>query len=152
MRPMRGAGRSRAQATGRRQRHFRRAPACGRGLLHALAQQVEETLASASAARSARPGRNRSPSTISACRSAWLSMPSATAALPKRCARSIAVWQIAAIGGVGRAVLDEAAIELELDERQLAQARERRIAGAEIVDRDLDAADPQLVGDLARRA
>src|SRR5581483_1260256 len=35
----------------------------------------------------------------SACRSIMLSMPSATAALPKRCARSIAVWQIAALFG-----------------------------------------------------
>ncbi len=51
-----------------------------------------------------------------------------------------AVWQIAALVGVGRAVVHEAVVELELGEGQLAQARERGIAGAEIIDRDLDAA------------
>ncbi len=44
------------------------------------------------------------------------------------------------IGGVARAVLHEAAVELDLDKREIAQAGERGIAGAEIVDCDLDTA------------
>src|SRR5579872_1867020 len=43
------------------------------------------------------PWPKSQPITISACKSACDSTPSATAALPKRCARSIAVWQIAAL-------------------------------------------------------
>jgi hypothetical protein len=34
---------------------------------------------------------------MSACKSTWLSIPSATAALPNRWARSMTVWQIAAL-------------------------------------------------------
>ena len=47
--------------------------------------------------------------------------------------------------------MTKVAVDLELGERQIAQARERRIAGAEIVDRNRDAAHPQLVGDLVRQ-
>ncbi len=43
------------------------------------------------------PWPKSQPMICMACRSATVSMPSATAALPKRCARSIAVWQIAAL-------------------------------------------------------
>ena len=53
------------------------------------------------------PWPKSQPITIKACRSAWVSTPSATAALPKRWARSIAVWQIAALVGVGGAAHDE---------------------------------------------
>ncbi len=52
------------------------------------------------------------------------------------------------IGRVGGAALDERMIDLELGKRQIAQAGERRIAGAEIVDGDGDPAHPQLGGDL----
>src|SRR5581483_11274328 len=40
---------------------------------------------------------------------------------------------------VGADVLDEAAVDLELVERKLAQIAQARIAGAEIVERELDA-------------
>src|SRR5262249_11852623 len=43
------------------------------------------------------PWPKSQPMTIRACISAAVSIPSATAALPKRWARSIAVWQMAAL-------------------------------------------------------
>src|SRR5262249_6601719 len=43
------------------------------------------------------PWPKSQPIAISACNSTWLSIPSATAALPNRCARSMMVWQIAAL-------------------------------------------------------
>ena len=45
------------------------------------------------------PWPKSQPMATSARRSARLSTPSATATLPKRCARSIAVWQMAALLG-----------------------------------------------------
>jgi hypothetical protein len=47
------------------------------------------------------------------------------------------------IGGLARAVAHEGLVDLELGERQAAKARQQGIAGAEVIDRDLDAADLQ---------
>ena len=49
---------------------------------------------------------------------------------------------------VGAAVGDEGAVELELGERQLLEPGERRIAAAEIVDRELDVELRELLGHL----
>src|SRR5262249_38728609 len=49
---------------------------------------------------------------------------------------------------VGTAVAHEAAVELELGERQLLEAGERGIAAAEVVDRQADAVALWLPGDL----
>ena len=51
---------------------------------------------------------------------------------------------------VTMAVGDVGAIDLELAERQLAQPRQRRISGAEVVDRQAAALTAQLVRDLLR--
>ena len=51
----------------------------------------------------------------------------------------------------GQQVLDEAAVDLELVEREALQIAERRIAGAEIVERDADAERAQRVEQPQRR-
>ena len=51
----------------------------------------------------------------------------------------------------GQQVVDEAAVDLELVEREALQIAERRIAGAEIVERDADAERAQRVEQLQRR-
>ena len=58
----------------------------------------------------------------------------------------------AGILGVAGTAVDEAAVELQLAEGQLAQPRERGEALAEIVDRERDAVDAQLRGDLVDQA
>ena len=55
----------------------------------------------------------------------------------------------AGVHRVGRAVLHIAAVELQLGEWQLLQPRERRVAGAEVVDRQCDVVDPELHRRLA---
>ena len=52
------------------------------------------------------------------------------------------------LGGVGGAARHVAAIELELDARQLAQPCQRGMGTPEIVDRYADVVEPQLGGDL----
>src|SRR4051812_36126116 len=47
--------------------------------------------------------------------------------------------------------MDEAAVELQLGKRQLAQSRERRKPLAEVVDRERDAVDAQLGRDLVHQ-
>ena len=53
---------------------------------------------------------------------------------------------------VGAAVGDESAVELELGERQFLEPRQRGIAAAEIVDRELDVEGPKLFGELVASA
>ena len=52
---------------------------------------------------------------------------------------------------VGAAVGDEDAVELELGERQFLKPRQRGIAAAEIVDRQMDVEVAQLLRDLGRQ-
>ena len=77
-------------------------------------------------------------------------MPSATAALPKRCARSMAVWQIAAL--VASVAQSRTKLWSSLSSTNGSSRRldSEEIARAEIVDRDLDPAHPQPARDLLR--
>ena len=119
----------------------------GRGSVHALAQQFEEALLR---------HRRRDESALAEIATHHhqrLQIGLAFDAFGRRGAAE-AVRKIdrgladRGIGGVDGAVADEGTVDLEFRERQIAQAGKRRIAGAEIVDRDRDAAAAQLRGDV----
>ena len=67
------------------------------------------------------------------------SMPSAIATRPSACARLTMLAVIAASLGVVLDALHERAVDLDHVDREAAQLRERREAGAEVVDRDAHA-------------
>ena len=109
---------------------------------------VDESSPSASAAPSRKPCPMSQPIRCIACRSAAFSRPSATARAPKLCARLMIVWQMPAFCLSVPLPLTKLCVELEFRERQFAQPREGGKALAEIVDRERDAVDAQLRGDL----
>ena len=77
-----------------------------------------------------------------------VSMPSATVLRSKRLAELDDGLAQAGIDVVDVAIGDVAAIDLQLAERQLPQPRQRRIAGAEIVERQSAIQRAQLIGDV----
>ena len=68
-----------------------------------------------------------------------VSMPSATTTLPRLAPRLATASTIARASRSRLAVADEGLVDLDLVERELVQVIERRVAGAEIVERQADA-------------
>src|SRR5947207_15242911 len=89
------------------------------------------------------------PILASALASAGSSTPTATASLPKLCARSITVLPDRGMTFAGRATGHEAAVELEFGKSgELLQACHRQIAASEIVDRERNSAGLQFRPDF----
>ena len=84
------------------------------------------------------------PSRRSSSSCAAVSTPSAVVTMPRLLPRPITARTIAIESSRVASSRDEGAVDLDLVEREAAQIAQRRIAGAEIVERDPDAERAQL--------
>ena len=85
-------------------------------------------------------------------KSSAVSTPSAVTDMRKLLASWTIDWMIATFSGRGAGFADEAAVDLQLVEHRLVQIADRRIAGAEIVERDADAERAQALQHVERGA
>ena len=85
------------------------------------------------------------PSALSTASCSAVSTPSAVVSMPSLCDSWIVAWTIASESLVPDDAFDEAAVDLDLVERERAQVAEARIAGAEIVHRDAHAERGELL-------
>ena len=103
------------------------------------------------AGREAVPLCERQPAARSRCAWSSVSTPSAIEERSSRRARSTTASTIASSNGSAPSPFDERAVDLDRLDRELLEVHERRVAGAEVVERQLHAEVAQLVEQRACR-